>query len=42
MPYLKALAAALKTIDADNGEHFAVLTELGLGKTPAAKLWRNL
>jgi len=39
---LKALAAALETIDRDTGEHFAVYTELGLGKTRAAALWREL
>lgn len=33
---------ALKTVDADNREEFAVLTELGLGTTPAADYWRKL
>ncbi len=39
---LDALAAALKMVDADNREHFAVYTELGLGTTPAADYWRKL
>lgn len=39
---LKALAAALKTIDTETAEIFAELTELGLGAAPAAKLWRHL
>ena len=39
---LKALATALKTIDEDTAQIFAELTELGLGATPAAHLWRDL
>lgn len=39
---LKALAVALKTIDEATARIFAELTELGLGKAPAAKTWRQL
>jgi hypothetical protein len=39
---LKALAAALKTIDEETARIFAELTELGLGTMPSAKIWRHL
>src|SRR5438105_3982261 len=39
---LKALAAALKTVDEDDAMIFAELTERGLGKTPAAETWRKI
>ncbi|WP_433889093.1 hypothetical protein [Streptomyces sp. CA-111067] len=39
---LRALATALKTADEDTADLFKELTELGLGKSPAAKTWRNL
>ncbi|MET8173121.1 hypothetical protein [Streptomyces clavifer] len=39
---LKALAAALKTVDEETAVIFGELTELGLGKTPAAQIWRDL
>ncbi|WP_149183938.1 hypothetical protein [Streptomyces sp. TRM49041] len=39
---LEALATALKTIDKETAEIFAELTEQGLGKTPAAKIWKDL
>ena len=39
---LKALAAALKTIDEETARIFAEFTELGLGTAPAAKIWRHL
>ncbi|MFI6490614.1 hypothetical protein [Streptomyces sp. NPDC050564] len=37
---LKALAAALKTLDEESERIFAELTELGLGAAPAAEIWR--
>lgn len=39
---LKALAAALKTVDEETARIFAEFTELGLGTAPAAKIWRQL
>ncbi|MER5297941.1 hypothetical protein ABT039_00600 [Streptomyces lasiicapitis] len=39
---LKALAAALKTIDRENAEIFSELTEQGLANSPALKTWREL
>ncbi|WP_461063586.1 hypothetical protein [Streptomyces pseudoechinosporeus] len=39
---LKALAAALKTVDEESARIFAEFTELGLGTAPAAKIWRQL
>jgi len=39
---LRALATALKTVDEDTATVFRELTELGLGKTPAAQIWRDL
>jgi hypothetical protein len=39
---LKALAAALKTLDEETERIFAELTELGLGAAPAAEIWRHL
>ncbi|MEV0260882.1 hypothetical protein AB0I49_05980 [Streptomyces sp. NPDC050617] len=39
---LKALASALKTVDQDTARIFIELTELGLGKAPAAQIWRDL
>ncbi|WP_406439480.1 hypothetical protein OHB00_30625 [Streptomyces sp. NBC_00631] len=42
---LKALAAALKGLQADDEDTASIsieLTEQGLGKTPAADLWRHL
>ncbi|WP_327369320.1 hypothetical protein [Streptomyces sp. NBC_01217] len=39
---LKALAAALQTVDDDTAMIFAELTELGLGSAPAAQIWRDL
>ncbi|MFJ4656521.1 hypothetical protein ACIP5Y_35090 [Nocardia sp. NPDC088792] len=39
---LKTLATALQSIDEDDALIFAELTELGLGKGPAAKTWRQL
>ncbi|MGV9667192.1 hypothetical protein [Nocardia niigatensis] len=39
---LKALATALQSIDEDDALIFAELTELGLGKSPAAQTWRQL
>ncbi|WP_087884549.1 hypothetical protein [Streptomyces alboflavus] len=39
---LKALAAALKTIDGDDAEIFSELTEQGLANSPALKTWRKL
>jgi hypothetical protein len=39
---LKALAAALKGADADTADLFKELTELGLGKSPSAQIWRDL
>ncbi|MGR8008919.1 hypothetical protein [Streptomyces hypolithicus] len=39
---LKALAAALKTVDEETAGIFIEITELGLGTTPAAQIWRNL
>ncbi|MGV9925882.1 hypothetical protein [Nocardia rhamnosiphila] len=39
---LKALATALRGEDADDLAIFGELTELGLGDTPAADIWRQL
>ncbi|GHJ34943.1 hypothetical protein [Streptomyces sp. TS71-3] len=39
---LRALATALKTVDEDTATVFRELTELGLDKSPAAQIWRNL
>src|SRR5262249_40167952 len=39
---LKALATALKTADEETADLFKELTELGLGTTPAAQIWRDL
>ncbi|CAM4528947.1 hypothetical protein NONI108955_44845 [Nocardia ninae] len=39
---LKALAAALRGIDEEDAHVIAELTELGLGKSPAAHTWRHL
>ncbi|WP_369633544.1 hypothetical protein [Nocardia sp. JMUB6875] len=39
---LKTLATALQKIDEDDALIFAELTELGLGKSPAGNLWRQL
>ncbi|WP_280397935.1 hypothetical protein [Nocardia carnea] len=39
---LKALAGALQSIDESDAEVFALLTEAGLGKTPAGDTWRHL
>ncbi|MFE0103348.1 hypothetical protein [Streptomyces sp. NPDC059009] len=39
---LKVLAAALKESDQDARGVYAEYTELGLGKTPAAKIWRQM
>ncbi|WP_405494789.1 hypothetical protein [Nocardia sp. NBC_00511] len=39
---LKSLATALQRIDEDDALIFAELTELGLGKSPAGQLWRQL
>ncbi|PXX69046.1 hypothetical protein DFR70_102732 [Nocardia tenerifensis] len=39
---LKALAAALREIDEEDAHVIAELTELGLGKSPAAETWRQL
>ncbi|MBF6440343.1 hypothetical protein [Nocardia cyriacigeorgica] len=39
---LKALAAALQSIDDNDAEVFALLTEAGLGTTPAGDTWRHL
>lgn len=39
---LKTLATALQSIDEDDALIFAELTELGLGKSPAAQTWRQL
>ncbi|MFF1662342.1 hypothetical protein ACWGLJ_30745 [Streptomyces sp. NPDC055898] len=39
---LKALAAALQTVDEDTAMIFAELTELGLGSAPASQIWRDL
>ncbi|WP_069171158.1 hypothetical protein [Streptomyces griseus] len=39
---LEALATALKTVDEDTALVFGELTELGLGTTPAAQIWRDL
>lgn len=39
---LGTLAEALKTVDEDTATVFAELTELGLGASPAAEIWRNL
>ncbi|ATL67531.1 hypothetical protein [Nocardia terpenica] len=40
---LKALAAALKTVeDEEDSSIFQVLTEMALGKSPAADIWRKM
>ncbi|WP_028812378.1 hypothetical protein [Streptomyces flavidovirens] len=39
---LKALAAALKTVDEDTASIYIELTEQGLGTAPAADIWRDL
>ncbi|GAB4584227.1 RpnC/YadD family protein [Nocardia sp. IFM 10818] len=39
---LKTLATALQTIDEDDALIFAELTELGLGKSRAGQIWRQL
>ncbi|MEU6584631.1 hypothetical protein [Nocardia sp. NPDC046763] len=39
---LKTLATALQRVDEDDALIFAELTELGLGKSPAGRLWRQL
>ncbi|MFE4450386.1 hypothetical protein [Streptomyces sp. NPDC056796] len=39
---LEALAAALKTVDEETAIIFGELTELGLGTTRAAQIWRDL
>lgn len=39
---LKTLATALQSIDEDDALIFAELTELGLGKGPAGRTWRQL
>ena len=39
---LKTLATALQKVDEDDALIFAELTELGLGKSPAGRLWRQL
>uniref|UniRef100_A0AAU3GS57 Rpn family recombination-promoting nuclease/putative transposase n=1 Tax=Streptomyces sp. NBC_01401 TaxID=2903854 RepID=A0AAU3GS57_9ACTN len=39
---LEALATALKTVDEETATIFGELTELGLGNTPAAQIWRDL
>jgi nucleotide-binding universal stress UspA family protein len=39
---LKAVAAALDTIDLDTAKLFAEFTEVGLGDTPARTTWRKL
>ena len=39
---LKALAPALRTLDEDDRQILAELTELGLGNTRAAQTWRQL
>lgn len=39
---MKPLAAALRTLDEEDRRIFAELTELGLGKNPAANIWRQL
>ncbi|WP_280437529.1 hypothetical protein [Nocardia carnea] len=38
---LKALAGALQSIDESDAEVFALLTEAGLGTTPAGDTWRH-
>ncbi|GGY74439.1 hypothetical protein GCM10010327_00130 [Streptomyces nitrosporeus] len=39
---LEALASALKTLDEETAVIFGELTELGLGDSPAAHIWRDL
>lgn len=39
---LKALAGALQSIDESDAEVFALLTEAGLGSSPAGETWRHL
>jgi hypothetical protein len=39
---LEALASALETIDPEQAMVYLELTELGLGTTPAAQIWRDL
>ncbi|MFF4243987.1 hypothetical protein ACFYY2_05895 [Streptomyces sp. NPDC001822] len=39
---LEALATALKTLDEETAVIFGELTELGLGTSPAAQIWRDL
>ena len=39
---LKALAAALKTLDAETASVYIEYTEQSLGTTPAAEIWRDL
>ncbi|SEF60107.1 hypothetical protein SAMN05216223_101461 [Actinacidiphila yanglinensis] len=39
---LKALHSALKTVDELTASIFTELTELGLGTSPAATIWRDL
>ncbi|MFF9685234.1 hypothetical protein [Streptomyces sp. NPDC014623] len=39
---LGALATASKTVDEETATLFGELTELGLGDTPAAQIWRDL
>lgn len=39
---LEALASALKTVDESTASIFRELTELGLGSSPAAHIWKDL
>lgn len=39
---LESLAGALKTVDDETAAFFREFTEIGLGKTPAAEIWRHL
>ncbi|WP_051193130.1 hypothetical protein [Nocardia jiangxiensis] len=39
---MEPLAAALRTLDEEDRRIFAEVTELGLGDSPAANIWRQL
>jgi hypothetical protein len=41
-PILKALGTALHSVDEETARIFAELTELGLGRTRAARTWSNM
>jgi hypothetical protein len=41
-PILKALGAALHSVDEETAQVFAELTELGLGRAQAARTWSNM